>query len=230
VHWAREVRHPLLRSQSRGAGRAAAFVALTAAGVLFSGDTRAESSDTTYGRVEGDLTLAMGLGGTVTARGVRAAGELRLRYMESAGVFASYEDAALFGAAADSRRLLCAGVEVRPLFLYRWLKAHETQWPRLDLLIDSVGLELGAVFAEPAGAAFASQSGLEVALGVEMPIFDRAAGPWVAFHGGLRWSDEELASGVVRDANDRSAFLLVTLAWHLVEATHLVDLGDEIPR
>jgi hypothetical protein len=230
VHWARNPLQALPPAQSQGAGRAVVSVALTAAIALSAGDIWAESSDTTYGRVEGDLTLAMGLGGTVTPRGVRGAGELRLRYMDSAGLFASYEDASLFGAAADSRRLLCAGVEVRPLFLYRWLKAHETQWQRLDLLIDSVGLELGAVFAEPPRAAFASQLGLEVALGVEMPILDRAMGPWVAFHGGLRWSDEELASGVVRDASDRSAFLLVTLAWHLVEATHLVDLGDEIPR
>jgi len=230
VRWAREGCQPSLPTRSRGGGRAAVSVAAMGAFALSAADIRAESPDTTYGRVEGDLTLAVGLGGALTPRGVRGAGELRLRYMDSAGIYASYEDSSVFRAATESRDVVCAGIEVRPLFFYRWLRGRETQWPRLDLLIDSIGLELGAVFAQPAGTAFGSQPGLEAALGVEMPILDRAMGPWVALHGGLRWSDAELASRIVRDANDRSAFLLVTLAWHLIEASHMVDLGDESPR
>jgi len=222
----------LPRHSCRGAVRAGlASLTLAASLALPAGTARAEGRpEPTYGRLQGDLTLVAGVGAVVAARGGRAEGELRLRYLESAGVFASYEDGALVGSAAEPTRVLAAGLELRPLFIFRWLTGRESQRARFDLVLDSVGLELGATLSQPAGTGFASRTGMQAGLGLEVPILPRATGPWLGFHAGVRWSDGALASGVVATADDRSAFLTITLAWHQVVVTHLVDVGDEAPQ
>jgi hypothetical protein len=217
--WARDAR--------RASARAAAASLLATTLVARAG--HAQLADPSYGRVDGDVTLIAGLGAALGARGVRGEVEGRLRYLETAGLFASYEDGATFGSAAEPQRLLGAGLELRPLFLFRWLQGHETQRARLDLTVDSLGLELGAVFAQPAGAAFGSRPGVEVGLGAEVPLADGARGPWIGLHGGFRWSNDALASGSVRDADDRAAFLSITVAWHELVMAHVVDMGDRAP-
>jgi hypothetical protein len=209
----------------------AAALACGFAAMAWGGDARAqEAADPSYGRVDGDLTLVVGLGAVAAARGVRPEGELRVRYLETAGVFAAYEDGATFGTGAEPQRVLAAGLELRPLFLYRWLQGHEIRRARLDLTIDSIGLELGAAFWQPRGGGFASQPGIQAGLGVEMPIFEQAAGPWVGLHGGVRWGSQVFSYGNVRDADDRSAFLTLTLSWHALVVAHWVDLGDRAPQ
>jgi hypothetical protein len=183
-----------------------------------------------HGRIDGDLTVVVGAGAAVAPRNVRAEGELRLRYLETAGLFATYEEAALFDGAAYPQRVLALGGELRPLFLGRWLTGYETRRVRLDLALDSLGLELAAVFGQRPGGPFASELGLQVGLGLELPILEQPRGPWIGLHGGVRWSDAALASGVVHGAVDREGFLAVTLAWHELVAAHLVDVGDEAPR
>jgi hypothetical protein len=212
---------------------ALALLASSAAGSI-AGDALAQSAEPvepSHGRVDGDLTAVVGAGAAVAPQGVRPEGELRVRYLETAGLFATYEEAALFqGAAADPQRVLALGGELRPLFLARWLQGYEGRRVRLDLALDSLGLELGAVFAQRPGGPFGSELGLQVGLGLELPLLEQPSGPWIGLHGGVRWSDAALASGVVRGAVDRAAFLGVTLAWHELVVTHLVDVGDEAPR
>ena len=211
--------------------RAVLAMLASASLALSARDARAqETVDPSYGRIEGDLTLVLGAGATVVPSGPRAEGELRLRYLESAGVFAAYEDGPLFGGSAEPQRVLVSGLEVRPLFLYRWLQGHETRRAWLDLTIDSFGLEIAATWSQPAGGSFASQAGFQAGLGLEVPILPQASGPWIGLHGGLRWSDLALASGMTASPDDRSVFLAITLAWHQLVATHLVDIGDRAPR
>jgi hypothetical protein len=197
-------------------------------------DARAQGvqqSEPSHGRVDGDLTVVAGAGAAVAPRGARAAGELRVRYLETAGLFTTYEEAALLqGALAEPQRVLAVGAELRPLFLARWLQGHETYRVRFDLALDSLGLELAAVFAQRPGGPFGSELGLQAGLGLELPLLEQARGPWIGLHGGVRWSDTALASGVVQSAVDRAAFLAVTLAWHELVVAHLVDVGDEAPR
>jgi len=222
----------------RGTGKARlaagclhALPVIAASLVWPAGVARAQARpEPTYGRLEGDVTLVAGLGAVVAARGGRAEGELRLRYLETVGAFASYEDGALVGSAAEPTRVLTAGLELRPLFLGRWLTGRELQRARVDLVLDSLGLELGATFAQPAGTSFASSAGLQAGLGLEVPILARATGPWLGLHAGVRWSEAALGSGVVANADDRSGFVAITLAWHQVVVTHLVDVGDRAPR
>jgi hypothetical protein len=206
-----------------GAGLA---VAIGAWSPLARADGAAEA---TYGRVAGDVTLVGAVGGAIASGGPRLEGELRIRYLESAGLFATYEDGSLAGASADPQRVLAGGLELRPVFLARWLKGHETERPLLDLTVDSIGLELGATVLQPARASFGARSGLEVGLGVEVPLGTEADGLWIGLHGGVRWSDAALASGRVNGASDREGYLALSIAWHKVVETHIVDVSDRLP-
>jgi hypothetical protein len=217
-----------MRSASERCIAAAAAVALVAS---WAGPARADDAvDPSYGRVQGDLTLVLGLGATVGEGGTRPEGELRVRYLESVGLFGSYEDGPLVGSSAEPRRVLLGGLEVRPLFLYRWLRGHETQRAWLDLVVDSFGFELAAVALQPEGAPFASGSGVQAGVAFEAPWLPDATGPWLGVHAGLRWSDALFATGTSHGPDDQAAFVTLTLAWHQVVAAHVVDVGDEAPR
>jgi hypothetical protein len=176
------------------------------------------------------VTLVVGVGGALASGGARAEGELRARYLESAGIFGTYEDGPIVGSSAAPRRVIAGGLELRPLFFYRWLQGHETHRARLDLAIDSIGLELGLVWPQPPSGPIESTPGFEVGLGVEVPLLLDATGLWLAFHGGIRWSDEALSSGRVETHEQREAYLSITLAWHQVVVAHIVDVGDRAPR
>jgi len=199
-------------------------VAIAAFGV----DARADGAEATYGRVAGDVTLVAAAGGALAAGGPRLEGELRVRYLESAGLFATYEDGSLAGSSADPQRVFASGLELRPVFLARWLRGHETEHALLDLTVDSIGLELGATLVQPSRASFGARSGIEVGLGVEVPLSGEADGAWIGLHGGVRWSDEALASGRVNGASDREGYLALSFAWHKVVETHIVDVSDRL--
>jgi hypothetical protein len=225
----------MLSGFDRGAvafGAAAMGVSLAMAVVLGARSARGDTAavDPSYGRIDGDLGVVVGVGGVVVARGVRAGAEVRLRYLETAGLFATYEDGQVFGAALDPERVLAAGFEMRPLFLFRWLQGHELRRARLDLALDSIGLELGALLEQPRDRGFASRAGFEVGLGVELPILERVNGPWIAVRAALRWSEVALGPGILQGANDRDAVLAITLGWHQILAAHVVDSGDRAPR
>lgn len=186
-----------------------------------------DSSDATRGRIDGDLTFVFGAGAVVAPRAPRFEGEIRVRYLDSAGGFVTYEDA--LGLGSDPRRVLGAGLEIRPLFLGRWLSGLETPRARLDLAADSFGLELGLFVSEPTGAA-GWKGGLQAGVGLEIPVLPKASGPWLGLHGGVRWSDTAIATGMVTNVEDRAAYLAITVAWHQTVETHLVDLGDRPPQ
>ena len=184
------------------------------------------ASDASYGRIDGDVGVVVGVGVTAAPRGLRAATDLRFRYLDTVGAFVTYEDGPLLGAGTDPRRVLATGLELRPLFLGRWLAGKEVGAPRLDLAIDSFGIELGAFFSQPDGAAFGARPGFQAGLGIELPVLPRASGLWIGLHGGARWSDAALGGDLLRGPSDRALFLSMTLAWHQIFGAHVVDLND----
>ncbi len=191
------------------------------------GDTR--KKDGTHGRFDGDLGVAAAAGVTVGPRGPRASGDLRLRYLSTAGLFATYEDGPLVSSRAAPKRVLAFGIELRPLFLARWATDHELGVSRLDLLIDSLGLEVGAVVLQPAGASFGSRPGLQAGLGLEVPFFTVASGPFLGVHAGVRWSDSALSGGPLDDPTHRALYLTLSLGWQQLFGGHVVELGDPRP-
>lgn len=197
---------------ARGRARWLGALALALASVASSPDARA-GGDTSYGRVEGDLELAPSAGVTVASYGVRPTLDLRARYLSMAGVFVTYEDS--FQRATDPTRLLATGVELRPLFVVRWLQGLEVGRPTLDLLVDSFGLELGAFFAQPPAAGFGARMGVQAGLGLELPLFAHAEGLFLTAHGGVRLSDRWVSeASFAGPERERAAFLTLGLAWH----------------
>ena len=198
--------------------------------LLFAAESQTvDPVDPTYGRIDGDMSVVVGLGATVAPRGPRASSDLRLRYLDTAGVYATFEDATLLGSGSEPRRVVAFGIELRPLFLARWLNGKELGSPRVDLAIDSIGLEIGPYFSQPEGAAFASKPGLQVGFGLELPILPRASGLWFGIHGGVRWSDSALSGAALEGPSDRATFLSLTVAWHQFFGAHAVDVGDKAP-
>jgi hypothetical protein len=220
----------------RSLGRVATRVGLFASLVLVAsraraGETgaRADESvrhanvDTTYGRLEGDLGLSIGLGATFGPSAPRGTIEVRLRYLDTVGIYGEYEDG-LGAADSNPRRVFGTGLEIRPLFLARWLVGSEMSAPWLDLFLDSFGLELGTFYEQPAGEMAGNRPGLQASLGLELPLLPRASGPWIGLHGGARWDDPTLGG------ESPSFFVVVTLAYHQILAAHLVDFADVAPR
>jgi hypothetical protein len=196
--------------------------------VLVAPAARAAPGDSSYGRVEGDLSASFGAGVTLGPRAPRGALDLRVRYLETVGVFITYEDA--LGGDAEPVRVVAFGTELRPLFLGRWLTGYELARGRWDLLVDSFGLELGGAVYQPAGASFASRPALQAGIGLEVPLLADATGPWIGLHAGARWSETTLGGADSATADDRALYLAVTLAWHQVFVAHVVDEGDRAPR
>ena len=194
-------------------------------------ELRPAAGDATYGRIESDVSLVLGVGATFGPRTPRGALDFRARYLESVGFYVDYENQ--LGGVAEPKRLLSTGLEVRPLFLARWLQGWESGHSRVDQTIDSLGLTLGTVFQQPQGTTFSGRPGLEAALGVEVPLTGRPTGLWLDLRAGARWSDAALGGITdpgVAGADVRSLFFTVTLAWHQTFMAHIVDQDDRPPR
>ncbi|MBX3209528.1 MAG: hypothetical protein KF764_31125 [Labilithrix sp.] len=206
--------------------------ALAAPTAALAGDRPRQAADASHGRFDGDLGIAGSVGMTAGPRGPRAGGDLRFRYLSTAGLFAAYEDGPLVGSKAEPRRVFAFGIELRPLFLARWATGRDLGMPRLDLFIDSLAFELGAVFVQPDGASFGGggrsggRPGFQAGLGLELPFFATASGPFAALHGGVRWSDAALSGGPLEGPSDRALFLTVSVGWQQLFGGHVVDLGD----
>lgn len=142
-----------------------------------------------YGRFEKDLVLSAELvAGTVRgADGAwRAGGDLtlRARYLQMLGVALGY----LRALGGDRGDALWLGVDFRPAFFAR-INYNMQQGPRwLDLMLDSIGVEIGAAWIRPgeplgAGSGFGGVFGA----GVELPLHWRDGGGAVMLRLGARW-------------------------------------------
>lgn len=127
-------------------------------------------ADGVYGRLDRDFVLSAGAGGgyDTSAQAVWL-GELRLRYLDTAGVLAGIEGH------GSALRVVVAG-DFRPLFLVRFLLDEWSGRAWLDLLIDSIGLELGAAFdrltEDERGVALAIGFGIDVPLVLPGALLD----------------------------------------------------------
>lgn len=162
--------------------------------------------DGVYGRFNGDLTLTLGLGAEFQ-EGAHGAALARALYYHTAGLTLSYADG--FGRDLPVRRAAFAGIELRPLFLPRWALDLEFGCPLLDLSLDSLALGAG-VFVAARTEPDEARAGLELSLGLGVPLFAKAEGLWLE------------ARGFVRPALDEGAGVLVALSWYQSLVTPLV--------
>jgi hypothetical protein len=196
--------------------------------VFGGGAARAETSDGLYGRMDGDLHIELDAGPAFDKRGIWGALVGHAHYLDTAGIYAAYEDA--LGATRDYARALSFGVSIRPLFLPRWGTDLQQGPATLDLAIDSLTFDLGALWP------FSSRSpdgqpaplrgpGFEVATSLSLPLFGRASGAWFGVRGALRYTAPEFASGTSSDQRV-GPMAAITLGWREVLLVHWVDAGD----
>lgn len=151
----------------------------------------APPSDGVYGRFEGDLDFALGVGAELDEGAARGALRFSLHYFYAAGFYATYRDA--FSDDADVRRVLSFGVDLRPAFIPRWSKNMQQGPGFLDLALDSISLGLGAFWEQPKGRSFAADRGFETSLGFGVPLLGRATGPWLESRAQLAFRGTESA-------------------------------------
>jgi hypothetical protein len=164
------------------------------------------STDGVYGRFDGDVFLGFGAGAELGA-GVRLGGVARALFYQSAGLVAGYAQAVSDGASLE--RLGFVGAELRPLFLPRFALDLEGLGPLVDLTIDS--LSLGAGLCLPAEAGSERDAALEFSMGLGVPLFLRARGPWLEARVALR---------PALSADQGQLFLL--LSWYEAVETALI--------
>jgi hypothetical protein len=164
------------------------------------------SEDGVYGRLDGDLFLAVGAGVELGA-GARAGGVARALMFHSAGLTFGYARA--LSGEPELEQVLFAGVELRPLFLPRFALDLEGAGPLVDLTLDSLSIGAGACFASEDDAD--PQAALELSAGLGFPLFMKARGLWLEARAALR-------PGL--DAGQGQLFLM--LSWYEAIVTGLV--------
>lgn len=145
-------------------------------------------SDGVYGRLDGSLTMALAAGAELESG--EPGGSLRLsgHYLWTAGAYVHYSDA-FGGGERRSARALSFGVDVRPLFLPRFALDREHGPALFDLALDSLSLSGGAYFVAPHAGSFGDDRGFELGLGLGVPLFAEAEGPWLSLRAERRFAD-----------------------------------------
>jgi hypothetical protein len=202
--------------------RAAVALAFALGALTCAATSRAD--DGVYGRLDGDLTLHLDAGAGFARGGPALAAGVAALYLGTAGVYVHYTDA-LGSHEPDVTRTIAAGVVLQPLFLARYGSDLERGPARLDLLVDSFGLEIGSFWAAPRGRGLVAIPGLELATTIAIPILARGDGPFLALRGALRLHQDD-AYGPI----DRAGLFSLTLSFHQTIRAHLVDAGDRLSR
>ena len=193
-----------------------------------SSNARAEP-DGLYGRFDGDLLVVAGAGAAVEHEGPRLLTYASLTYLSTAGVYARYADA--LGDTSTSRsRTIAAGLELRPVFLARWGLDLERGPAWLDLLVDSIAIDLGAYgvlggaprhTADPPGPWGPS---FEAALSLEAPLLGETEGPYLGAQAIARLPSHRFgALAPSADPIEDGSMIGVVLTWHALFDAGLVD-------
>lgn len=178
-----------------------------------------ETDDGAYGRLRGDFVWQADAGGAIRDSEPGATLSLSARYLDTAGLYAL--GFASFRRDEHVARTLSSGIELRPLFLPRFLKNMERGPAALDLLVDSVALRFGAVASDERGHRL-RELGVEAGVQLGLPLTGHVTGPWLRVGWALQWPHAALAS---RDAPNSSLWT-VALSWQGIADIGLVSLGD----
>lgn len=145
-------------------------------------------TDGVYGRFDGDLVLGINAGARF-APDHGYGGLLSLHDFSTVGFVAAFvvnpdDDAA-------EKSSLSVELDLRPLFLPRWLLDLEQGPAWLDLFIDSLSLGFGGYWATPDGGDLGDSSGLVGSVGIGLPLSGSADGFWLRARGSRRFDVEE---------------------------------------
>jgi hypothetical protein len=218
---------------------AAVLLVLSAPGAAGAAEDDPEGgagADGAYGRLAGDVAFGGEAGASLEAGDVEPSGSLALRlgtfYLSTVGLTVQYNDRLGLDDDAEDEgwaRSLAPGLELRPLFLGRFARDLERGPPHADLILDSIGIGLGAYVAWPAQSCDARAGtcvdhGMELSLGAEIPFLAQAATPFLALRAAMRWSLVDRSAAL--PAPSPVALLTVTIGYRHLFTAHLVDAGD----
>ena len=189
---------------------------------------RAQGDDGVYGRMDGDVGLELSAGAAIARSSPAAMATVAARYMQVAGVYATYLDDFRSSGVRTSSRSGSLGIEFRPLFIPRLSTNVERGPAAADLLLDSIGLRMGAVVSRNSGYEWLAP-GFEVGLSLGLPLSSHAAGLWLQAGAMLRVSQQSIAYEAA-GRTDRYALFSLCLAWQSIVDLHLVDSGDRLHR
>jgi hypothetical protein len=207
-------------------------MALSVVGVVRG--ARADEGDGAYGRLDGDVLFIGSLGPGIEAGGVFFETHVALLYLQSVGPYVRYTE----GFGQDELRIqrsVGLGFEGRPLFLARYALDLEKGPPHLDLFADSFALIAGLFWSAPGPVPgiprrergeLQLEPGLELGVGLEVPILPTGNGPFVGVQALARFPGDYLVGRSDADFLDRGSATLFTLAWHQAFDANLVDVGD----
>ncbi len=202
---------------------------LAAASAVHPAIALAQESDGAYGRLDGDMLFVGAAGVGIEAGGAVLETHVSLSYLSTAGPYVRYTEG--FGQ-EDLRigRSIGFGMELRPLFLGRYALDLEQGPAHLDLFADSFTLIAGTFWSAPAMGPDAYElliePGLELGVGLGVPLLPSGSGPYVGVQALARWPGEHLVGRSDADFLDRGSLLIFTLAWHQIFDSGLVDFRD----
>jgi hypothetical protein len=189
----------------------------------------AEDSDGAYGRLDGDVLFVGAAGVGVEAGGAVLETHVGLSYLSTAGPYVRYTEG--FGQdELRAARSIGFGLELKPLFLGRYALDLEQGPAHLDLFADSFALLAGMFWSAPSDGEnegeLALEPGLELGIGLAVPLLPSGNGPYVGVQALARWPGEYLVGRSDADFLDRGAMLVFTLAWHQMFDAGVVDVRD----
>ncbi len=143
-------------------------------------------ADGVYGRFDGPLTFSPCLSLSRLDAGFVPGIGVRVHYLSTLGLSASYGTGTLWPGHADSVRSMSrVGLELRPLFLLRWSNDWEKGPSVLDLTLDSLSLGVGGFLAK-LDTSSQLKRGLDAELAAGVPLIGHALGPWIGIAATLR--------------------------------------------
>lgn len=189
--------------------------------------TSSARADGAYGRLAGDVAL-QGTVGPTFGHGPAAGASISALYLVTAGPYVSADlalsDDARWAHLGNGRlRSVSTGVELRPIFIPRFLKAMESGHAFWDLLLDSAGFRLGARF-HPGS----ERRGLEFGGVLDVPLGTHYSGVFLGLSVMKTVPGRALAG--LRDNPEQTLFFGVALGVRGMLTTHLVDFGDSADR
>lgn len=205
----------------------AAIVAIVA---IVATPVRARAADDgSYGRLDGDIALAVELGAQASTGGGGLGGRLAGRYLTMCGLYAGYDDG-LGQVSQEVRRRVAGGIELKPLFFGRFASDLERGPATLDLWLDSTGIDLGIYRAwlnDAACAASCADHGMEIFLTSALPLLPRYNAPFVSLRVGLRWSLAHVPGEPSAELPRVAPAALLSLGYERLFATGLVGGAAE---
>lgn len=170
----------------------------------------ATAGDGAYGRLSADGSLAGHVGGVRLGGAFGGSADLRLRYLEAAGVGVAF-------AATGDARVLSLPFELRPLFPIRFLKDRETGAAFADLTLDSLAFEIG-----PSWDLSQARPGLLLGGAIELPFSGSASGLFLRLGVGARIPAEALEG----QGGATQGLFTLGLGWHAPLRLGVVDATD----